>query len=181
MMPRTRPHPVRRLGLAAASLGALVAALPAAGAPPTSHYWYDGDVRRPLYVDDTQVADFSEGRDPKSPVLRSAIAAKAAGASSPAPGAQSPVFKDAAHAGARSRALPGGVVVRLKQPLPEGQAREFLRQRGLEPLRPIGEHSGMWLVQSEPGVKSLDLANQLHESGEFAGASPNWWQARTLK
>ena len=61
------------------------------------------------------------------------------------------------------------------------KAREFLRQRGLEPLRPIGEHSGMWLVQSEPGVKSLDLANQLHESGEFAGASPNWWQARTLK
>ena len=41
--------------------------------------------------------------------------------------------------------------------------------------------SGLWLVGSEPGLPSLDLANRLYESGDFAVAAPNWWQPRALK
>jgi|GEM_PF-6216954 len=38
-----------------------------------------------------------------------------------------------------------------------------------------------WLVQSEPGMASLDLANALYESGQFQSASPNWFKQRATK
>jgi hypothetical protein len=151
-------------------------------ASPTEHYWYDGDVRRPLWLDAGQVADFSE------PGFTPAKVLKAAGQNDPAAlskrqvaGATSPVFKDDAGGGARVRALPGGVIVTLKQPMSEAAARAFLKQRGLTPLRSVIDGSGMWLIESGPGLESLQLANRLFESGDYATASPNWWQPRTLK
>lgn len=170
-------------------LAGVIAASAAHAAPPTQHYWYDGEVRRPLYLDAGRVADFSAKRAPAAPVLKDAALGKAlssgAAGTNPTgvvdPHASTPVFKDAQDASARTRALPGGVIVRLKNEMPEAAAREWLRARGLEPLRPLGEHGGMWLIQAEPGLKSLDMANRLFESGEFAGASPNWWHLRKLK
>lgn len=166
--------------------------VPTAGysAPPTEHYWYDGNVRRPLWLESAQVADFSRPGPDASKVLepaglRTAAPSKQAGGGAPdstmAGEAISPVFKDAADAGGRLRALPGGVIVTLKQPLADPQARQFFKDRGLVALRPVVEGSGMWLIESRAGLDSLQLANRLHEGGEFAAAAPNWWQPRTLK
>lgn len=138
-------------------------------------YWYDGGIKRPVFVDDAHVADFSGGERTKSAVVKSMPGTKTMAAG------QSPLLRDGNDPESRARALPGGVIVRLRQVLPEDQARAYLEQRGLKAVREIGTQTGLWLVESEPGLPSLQLANQLHEKGEFASASPNWWQPRALK
>jgi hypothetical protein len=100
----------------------------------------------------------------------------AAGASASAAQAVSPVFKDA---GGRLRALPGGVIVSLRQPLAADEARAVLEAAGLVPLRQIGER--MWLVDSPAGIATLELANRLQEEGRFGFAQPNWWQPKVTK
>lgn len=158
-------------------------------AGPSSYYWYDGGVRRELWLESSQVADFSGQAANGKVVIKSAPSAvtvdsldrsknaDAAGAASRV----SPMFRDHANADTPTRALPGGVVVTLKQPLAVDDARKFLEARGLRPLRRIGDTTTMWLVEAPAGVGSLDLANRLQESGEFLSAAPNWWRPRVLK
>lgn len=148
------------------------------GAQPT-HYWYDGDQRKPLYKSDTQSADFgSPGKSHANPkhvlVPSQALAEKAFS------NRTSPAFSDRA-GGNVARALPGGVIVTFKTDLPEDQARAKLQANGVKPIRHLGSDTRVWLVESEAGLASLELANRLYESGEFAAAQPNWWQPRALK
>ena len=77
------------------------------------------------------------------------------------------------------RALPGGVLVTLRAPLPETEARALLERAGAKPSRALAPT--LWLVEGPVGLGSLELANALHASGAFAGAQPNWWTPRTLK
>ena len=142
---------------------------------PTEHYWYDGDVKRPLWIDGSRVADFSSQERSHAAVVKAMPATKSMSEG------MSPLFRDNADDSARTRALPGGVVVRLRQVLPDDQARAFLQQRGLKAVREGGQQTGVWLVESAPGTATLELANRLHEGREFVSASPNWWQPRTLK
>jgi len=135
-------------------------------------YWYDGDVRRPLWSDESLVADFSSGRGEKSRVLKPAALAKGGVQSSP-------VFRDGPGEKSRSRALPGGVVVTLPEGVDEARRTALFARHALQPVRALG--ADMWLVAAAPGVASLDLANRLHESGDFKAAAPNWWQPRALK
>ncbi len=74
--------------------------------------------------------------------------------------------------------LPGGIIV--KQKVAGESAEKILRSRGLEVERVIGG-SGAYLVKSPEGISSLELANQLHESGDFESVSPNWWRERRKK
>ncbi len=139
------------------------------------HYWYDGEIKRPLWIDAGQVADFSSQDRTQSAVVKSMPTTKSMGEK------MSPLFRDQADDNARGRALPGGIVVRLRQTLPDEQARSYLNERGLKAVREIGSQTGLWLVESAPGMASLELANRLHEKGEFVSVSPNWWQPRALK
>lgn len=159
-MMRTRP---RSSGLAAVLAAAIVCTLPGAAAAQTaSAYWYDGDVRRELY-----------GVPVRSETREKALAAN--------PSADGTAFFTERPGSARVMGLPGGVVVTLRQALPPARAQQFLVSRGLNPVRPVGDGSTTWLVASDPGLPSLHLANRLYESGDFAAASPNWWQARAKK
>lgn len=182
----------RRVALLAAALGlAAIDAVQAAG--PTNFYWYDGQIRRELWLESSQVVDFTAKAANGAPLIKSsavtaATTATATNGKDPsAPqksgGADtqkvSPMFRDTTGT-APTRALPGGVIVTLKQPLSPDEARAFLQQRGLVPVSQLGD-SAMWLVESPAGLESLALANRLFESGEFAAAAPNWWRPRALK
>jgi hypothetical protein len=163
---------LRRLAAAViASTG--LAAVPAAG---QQLYWYDGDLRRPLWADATLQAEFSGPAAEKSRVLRPAGLSKD-GATS----AVSPVFRDRAGGQGQPRALPGGVIVRLREGTTDAQRQALFAKHGLQPVREQSGGTGAWLVAAAAGLPSLELANRLHESGDFAGASPNWWQPRTRK
>jgi hypothetical protein len=172
---------------------------PGSGSAPT-HVTREGGVERRLWIDTGHVAEFgSDG----APAIRAASVGEveavrrggstdakasafkdqtqkqsqaAAGMGSAAGKPVSPVFLDAS---GRPRALPGGVIVSLKQALAEDDARAALDAAGLVPLRRIGER--MWLVESPPGIESLEMANRLQEEGRFGFAQPNWWQPKTTK
>lgn len=157
--------------LAAAVAAAL--ALCASGAVAQERYWYDGERRRPLWAEPDAVADFAAPTGKAT--LRKPAAATADAKRS------SPVFRDGASAGSAKRALPGGVLLRLRPGTSPDAAQALLARHGLTLRRTIGDGSGMLLVEAPPGVASLELANRLYESGDFAAASPNWWRPRALK
>lgn len=155
----------------------------ASDAPAT--WWHDGERRRDLRIDPAQVADFRTARAGKSAPLRARSEAEKNASSLPA--GMSPVFVDPGAPG-QVRALPGGVIVTLKRPPAgndaaqrEADGRRQLAAAGLQPLRPIGPDARRWLVGSPAGMPALELANRLHDSGDFESAAPNWWQPRALK
>jgi hypothetical protein len=140
-----------------------------------NHYWYDGQVKRKLALDSSRVAHF----DQKNTARPNAVL-KSSSVTGPvkknALQAQSEVFVH----GNSTRALPGGVLVSLKEPLSDDAARVLLSAAGLNPVRVVTANK-VWLVQSEPGIASLELANRIHEAGRFEAAQPNWWMPVTLK
>lgn len=166
---RPRPIPIKPGLLALAILVSCTAA------HAQQRYWYDGDQRRALWAEASVVADFSEHSAEKSRVIKPATLAKGSASS------HSPVFRDAKERASTPRALPGGVIVRFRPSTPDEQRAQLIERHRLEVVRELGEGSGQWLVHSAPGLPALELANRLYESGDFAAASPNWWQPRKLK
>jgi hypothetical protein len=139
-----------------------------------THAWIDRGVTRPLTLDPSMRADFS----PKSAGAASGAVLRAAGGPlKDVPAAlQSPVLRDEA---GRARALPGGVMVVLAEPLDDAQARALIERHGAVPLRRIAD--GVWLLEAPAGLAALDQANRLAATGAFAGVQPNWWVERSLK
>ncbi len=168
----TSPHLLRT-----GTLALLLTLAGTAAAQPVAHYWYEGGQRRPLRLDSAHVADFT-ARGPQ--VLKAAPSAAAKSVAGAATKGASPVFRDAGSGDGSARALPGGMLVTLKHPMDDAQARAWFAARGLTAVRRIGT-TATWLVQTDAGLASLTAANALHESGEVAGAEPNWWQQRALK
>jgi hypothetical protein len=132
-------------------------------------YYYDGGVKRALVVDSQQWANVKSG---KSVELQAMSTNEKSGKSF----AGSPVFR-LGETGS-PMALPGGVIVKPKSGDTTAEAK--LKAKGYEIERAIGD-SGALLVKSPEGMSSLELANKLHESGDFESASPNWWRERRKK
>ena len=173
-----------------------------------SHVAQEGSSQRPLWLDSSRVVEFPKGGVAAQPSIRAAApgettrgsrnskpdgknaadavaagsdtaaSSSGAGDASAAAGAAqiSPVFVDAS---GQPRALPGGVIISLKEDLSEAQAQAQLQAQGLTPVRRIGAR--MWLVESPVGIASLELANRLQASGRYEFVQPNWWQPRTTK
>lgn len=152
-----------------------IAALAASLAQAQQRYWYDGEVRRPLWAEPAVVVDFAQAARGAPVVPAPAGLEKSAGAH------RSPVFRDAASPGSPLRAPAGGVIVRLRPGTTDAQRAALFAKHGISQPRRVGGQDDVWLAPAPAGVASLDLANLLHETGDFASASPNWWKARTLK
>ncbi len=203
-------------GLAASLAAGLSAAGAANAAEPVKTYWYDGAVRRELWIDPqsrtivpgpgasaapqavTRAASSAPsapaGVDKRPSGSAGTIANPAAGTtpSVAAPDTSAPriVQRKGGPAGSSASAatvtdldtaLPGGIVVTLRQPMPDAQARAFLQAQGLTPRSEIGSGSGVWLIDSPAGLETLERANRLYESGVFAGAQPNWYRPLVTK
>jgi hypothetical protein len=136
-----------------------------------THAWHDGTAMRPLRLESTLEADFAPRAGKAAGVLRTAGTTTKS-----ADPLVSPVFRDDT---GRLRALPGGVLVVLRAPLPEAEARALIGGAGATPARALS--ATLWVVEGPTGLGSLELANRLHASGAFAAAQPNWWIERTLK
>jgi hypothetical protein len=131
-------------------------------------YYYDGAVKRQLTIDQPTSTKSSSNDRPvgkstdDSPTFRTGAVGSNGSATGPA------------------MVLPGGVILVPKDPNNEAKLMATLRAKGLEVERPIG-NSGAYLIRSKQGMAALELANQLHESGEFESVSPNWKRERTKK
>jgi hypothetical protein len=147
-------------------------------ADATELYYYDGMTKRALVMDTQQWASIKGELSGKGFELRALTVNEKSsiGKSSTKSISGSPVFR-ADETGA-PMALPGGIIVRPKAGDTSATAR--LKAKGFEIERMIGD-SGAILVKSPEGLSTLEMANQLHESGDFESASPNWWRERRKK
>lgn len=137
-----------------------------------THEWIDGGTRRALTLEAGVRADFTPALAGKAVALRAAQGplADVSGA------LQSPVLRDES---GRARALPGGVLVVLAAALDDASVQAVLARYGVAAARRVDGLT--WLVDSPAGLASLELANRLARSGEFASAQPNWWVQRVRK
>lgn len=142
----------------------------------SAHYWYDGTERKSIALDATRIVRFQA--DGTTSIMPKALSQeKNVGLTSNE--RESPLFVE----NGRRRALPGGLIVSLKQSRDEQDAREQLTARGLVPVRMIqgDAQARNWIVASPSGSESLVIANRLHESGVFASVAPNWWTELSKK
>lgn len=148
-------------------------------------FWFDGMQKRSLQMIPDQIAQFSsDGKVNFIPSILSNAASQEKSTNANNLRAESPLFTDAG----KRRALPGGMIVTLQSAANPADAKGQLVAAGLTPIRMLNiqyeqgaNASKVWLVASNPGIESLNLANELHASGKFASVQPNWWVQRALK
>lgn len=74
--------------------------------------------------------------------------------------------------------LPGGVVLIFDRSLSDADRAAFFAANGIDSDRtsPLAGIPGAFLVETEPGFPSLDLANALAGQPGVEVSSPNWWK-----
>ena len=74
--------------------------------------------------------------------------------------------------------LPGGVVLIFHPSVSDAARAAFFAANGIDSDRvsPLGTMPGAFLVETEPGFPSLDLANALAGQPGVDVSSPNWWK-----
>jgi hypothetical protein len=165
-----------------------------------SYVWYDGDLPRRVWLDPEVIAEFDGAdRAASRSAVRRAIpravelpsrqtgvrlwrvpgsrgeAMRSLRAAQPQTKV-SPVLRDAPSSEAPMRALPGNVIVYLDPSLPRQQAQGWLRSQNLEVVRRLDFGRNAFLVKSDPGLASLELANELRKQDVVAAAMPDWWE-----
>ena len=139
----------------------------------TVYTWQDGDrTRRVLLQDDLVVQ--------KTGVPDAVVIAKAGETSivlnnaGPELG-DGPVFRS--ESGGTLMTLPGGVLLKLDSSWDQETVEEFLAENGIDSERvsPLGFIENVFLIETEPGFASLDLANFLAVKEGVEISSPNWW------
>ncbi|HEX5514281.1 MAG TPA: hypothetical protein VFY81_07780 [Gammaproteobacteria bacterium] len=173
--------------------------LPAESAAMPSYVWYDGDNPRRAWLDPEVIAVFDDSDQAAARAVRS-LAPNAILLPSSTPGLRlwripadgdstirslrslepeaqaSPVLRDAPSKAAPMRALPGQIIVYLNPDWSEPEARAWLQAHGLDAIQQLNFGHNVFLLRSEPGLASLELANRLRQQPGVAAAMPNWWQ-----
>jgi len=73
------------------------------------------------------------------------------------------------------KALPGGVIVVLAPDMVQAEIDAFFATLGLADLSKMDFTENAFLIETEPGIVGLELANQLAQTEGVVLASPNWW------
>lgn len=166
-----------------------------------SYTWYNGEVKRTVWLNPRLVAEFNPGPETESPLRQSyGTVAKALPASSrayvrfwelPSGNAEaavrsltkshpasrlSPVFHDVSSPGGSKRALPGDVIVAFNPSWELPQVNEWISARGLEIVKKLSAGPQVYVLKTAPGIEALETANAIYESGDVMFAMPNWWE-----
>ena len=74
------------------------------------------------------------------------------------------------------RALPGNVIVYLNPSWNAAAINDWLAKRKLQTVKKLDIGKNVYVIKSAPGLDALNLANELHSSGEVVSAMPDWWK-----
>ena len=177
---------------------------PAPGSLKDSVEYTDGATRRKLWLSEDLIAEFDPSDAGRDGILRADPGAReveqpqasvriwrlagaqrgeafvrSVGASSLR---LSPVLHDGPSPGLPMHALPGGVVVTFPTGWNRARIDSWLTARN---LRVQGDavvaEANMYLVATSPGLDSLRIASELHESGELTDVSPNLWRQNATR
>ena len=95
-------------------------------------------------------------------------------------GFDSPVFTNGKNGGSK-RALPGNVIVSLEVHWGQEQVQAWAENQNLKLLKKLPLKGNLFLVATQPGWPSLDVANKLRNQNGVLWATPNWWVERTAR
>ena len=86
-----------------------------------------------------------------------------------------PVFRSESGGGLMT--LPGGIMLGLNPEWDKAQVDSFFSNNGISPeqVSELGFIPNGFLVNTDPGFPSLELANELAEQEGVDISSPNWW------
>ncbi len=163
-----------------------------------NYYWYDGKRKRTIFQDNNIVAELitpGAGSTMKANMASAAAVGKQTSAtvklwdisaasdskqslsalSGTMKGSLSPVFTNSKSGGGQRRALPGGILVTFNSDWNDKKVKQWVTAKGLT-IKQKMNFGNIYLLDSAPGMASLNMANSIYESGEVEGASPNWWQ-----
>jgi len=155
--------------------------------------YYDGSTRRKLWLSPDLVAEFDPseaGRDAvlladpgavevEQPQESVRIWRTRAPVLTGARTGLSPVLHEGSSPGLPMRALPGGVVATFPGGWDRARIDAWLGAKGLRVQEVVDEAGNMYLVATPPGLESLRVADELHETGELVDATPNFWRQST--
>ena len=137
--------------------------------------WEDGD--RTLGVvlqDDLAVQDTASIKSDDVVVVKSGDTSIVEGRAGN--GGSEPVFRSESGGGLMS--LPGGVLLALDPQWDQAQVDDFFDRNGISADRvaELGFIPNGFVVETEPGFPSLELANALAGQDGVTVSSPNWWR-----
>jgi len=160
---------------------------------PRSVEYYDGELRRTLWLSEDTVLEMG-------PVAADAAiveeAPESAGTSNDLRGGRtwkvrrgradavaaevarrghqtSPALHIAGTAEAPFVGLPGGVIVTVPREWSRETVASWASGWGRSVEKVVHAQLGLYLIETGPGLESLELANRMHESGEILAATPN--------
>lgn len=147
---------------------------------PTVYTWQDGDrTQRVLLQEDLAVqktgANTSEdvviAKAGETSIVLKQADPQQAGLEQEA----GPVFRS--ESGGTLMTLPGGVLLKLDSDWDQDTVEQFLLENDIaaDSVSPIGFIENAFLVETEPGFASLELANSLAAKEGVEISSPNWW------
>ena len=157
---------------------------PSVGNPPaqgTVYTWEDGDSTQRVVLQDGLVIQDNDAVNPGDEVVVRGFAESIVQKSTGEVVDSRPVFRSESGGGLMT--LPGGVLVALDPEWDEQQVEEFFTQNGisLENTTALEFIENGFLVDTEPGFPSLELANELAALDVVEIASPNWWREAQAK
>ncbi len=79
------------------------------------------------------------------------------------------------------RALTGGIIVQFKQDWNETKIAGWARDMGITMVEKSTFSPNTYLFDAGPGLRSLEIANQIYLSGQVNYAYPNWWKTMSLR
>jgi len=163
------------------------------------YFWYDGDQKRHVWVNPKLVAEFNPKTEMSTQLMTFYEAKNLPTQSSSyvqfweldskemkisvlersmeqANGQLSPVLHDSASTSGTKKALPGNVLVQMKPEWSQYQMNAWFKEHRLVVIKPLVFAPNTFLIQTGPGLESLNTANRIYETGDVILASPNWWQ-----
>ena len=170
------------------------------------HVWYDGQKKRTVWLNPDLAADFQSNATrtnllqqhypgaiarykhhsiriwglPSQPTSIK-TSSNQGNTSRLIPSGYSPVFHDTPTASGRIRALPGNVIVYLNPAWDANKISRWMKNHKLEISKKIEIRDNAYVIKSEPGIHTLQLANSLYESGDVVAAFPDWWLDSNLR
>ncbi len=91
-------------------------------------------------------------------------------------GGSEPVFRS--ESGGELMTLPGGILLALDAQWDQAQVDDFFDRNGIsaDRISELGFIPNGFVVETEPGFPSLELANALADQDGVTVSSPNWWR-----
>ena len=136
--------------------------------------WQDGDRTRHAWLQtDLALQPSSENTSEDAVVSRGAAESIVERRAEHTQGSTEPVFRSESGS---LMTLPGGVILVLERDWAEAHVDQFFSDHGIAQDRVVEQHfvPNAYLIETEPGLAALTLANALADQEGVIISSPNW-------